>query len=151
MLTYVSFLKQDFIFFCDAVASWVNPKDDLRDMFYKVNYIMANKLGTFQWNKRDPVLKLSVQCSLSWPDVGSSEDWLDVPCRAHVLFFEANCVVFNFRSFKGLRTRWETTTGGALRISSPCHWRNGWRFMGCSSTVPNYWGQFPLWYYLRWK
>lgn len=30
------FLK-DFIFFCDAVASWVNPKDDLRDMFYKVS------------------------------------------------------------------------------------------------------------------
>lgn len=28
---------QDFIFFCDAVASWVNPKDDLRDMFYKVS------------------------------------------------------------------------------------------------------------------
>ncbi|KAG5272425.1 hypothetical protein AALO_G00165390 [Alosa alosa] len=27
---------QDFIFFCDAVASWVNPKDDLRDMFYKI-------------------------------------------------------------------------------------------------------------------
>ncbi|KAI9523344.1 hypothetical protein NQZ68_028368 [Dissostichus eleginoides] len=26
---------QDFIFFYDAVASWVNPKDDLRDMFYK--------------------------------------------------------------------------------------------------------------------
>uniref|UniRef100_A0A8C5TDJ6 Transportin-1 n=1 Tax=Malurus cyaneus samueli TaxID=2593467 RepID=A0A8C5TDJ6_9PASS len=24
---------QDFIFFCDAVASWINPKDDLRDMF----------------------------------------------------------------------------------------------------------------------
>lgn len=37
MLTRVSPLKQDFIFFCDAVASWVNPKDDLRDMFYKVN------------------------------------------------------------------------------------------------------------------
>lgn len=28
---------QDFIFFCDAVASWVSPKDDLRDMFYKVS------------------------------------------------------------------------------------------------------------------
>ncbi|KAG5279084.1 hypothetical protein AALO_G00105900 [Alosa alosa] len=27
---------QDFIFFCDAVASWVNPKEDLRDMFYKI-------------------------------------------------------------------------------------------------------------------
>ena len=28
---------QDFIFFCDAVASWVSPKDDLREMFYKVS------------------------------------------------------------------------------------------------------------------
>ena len=27
---------QDFIFFCDAVASWVSPKDDLKEMFYKV-------------------------------------------------------------------------------------------------------------------
>lgn len=28
---------QDFIFFCDAVASWVNPKQDLKDMFHKVS------------------------------------------------------------------------------------------------------------------
>lgn len=27
---------QDFIFFCDAVASWVSPKEDLKEMFYKV-------------------------------------------------------------------------------------------------------------------
>ena len=27
---------QDFIFFCDAVASWVSPKDDLKEMFHKV-------------------------------------------------------------------------------------------------------------------
>jgi len=27
---------RDFIFFCDAVASWVSPKDDLKEMFYKV-------------------------------------------------------------------------------------------------------------------
>jgi transportin-1 len=26
----------DFIFFCDAVASWMNPKDDLKEMFTKV-------------------------------------------------------------------------------------------------------------------
>lgn len=26
----------DFIFFCDAVASWVTPRDDLKDMFQKV-------------------------------------------------------------------------------------------------------------------
>ena len=31
------FCVQDFIFFCDAVASWVSPKDDLREMFYKVS------------------------------------------------------------------------------------------------------------------
>ena len=28
---------QDFIFFCDAVASWVNPRPDLKDMFQKVS------------------------------------------------------------------------------------------------------------------
>jgi len=28
---------RDFIFFCDAVASWVSPKDDLKEMFYKVS------------------------------------------------------------------------------------------------------------------
>lgn len=27
---------RDFIFFCDAVASWVNPKPDLRETFTKV-------------------------------------------------------------------------------------------------------------------
>lgn len=27
---------QDFIFFCDAIASWVSPKEDLKHMFYKV-------------------------------------------------------------------------------------------------------------------
>lgn len=29
-------IVQEFIFFCDAVASWVNPKDDLKEMFTKV-------------------------------------------------------------------------------------------------------------------
>ena len=32
---------QDFIFFCDAVASWSQPKADLKEMFYKVkNFIV---------------------------------------------------------------------------------------------------------------
>ena len=26
----------DFIFFCDAVASWITPKDDLKEAFIKV-------------------------------------------------------------------------------------------------------------------
>lgn len=28
---------EDFIFFCDAIASWINPKQDLREMFHKVS------------------------------------------------------------------------------------------------------------------
>lgn len=28
---------QDFIFFCDAVASWITPKDDLKEVFTKVS------------------------------------------------------------------------------------------------------------------
>ena len=27
---------EDFIFFCDAIASWINPKQDLKEMFHKV-------------------------------------------------------------------------------------------------------------------
>ena len=27
---------QDFIFFCDAVASWISPKSDLKETFHKV-------------------------------------------------------------------------------------------------------------------
>lgn len=28
----------DFIFFCDAVASWVNPKQDLKQTFHEVQW-----------------------------------------------------------------------------------------------------------------
>ena len=28
---------EDFIFFCDAIASWVNPKQDLKEMFHRVS------------------------------------------------------------------------------------------------------------------
>jgi transportin-1 len=31
---------RDFIFFCDAVASWVNPKADLKEMFSKVIFVI---------------------------------------------------------------------------------------------------------------
>ena len=40
---------QDFIFFCDAIASWVNPKDDLKEMFYKVTVATINILVTMPW------------------------------------------------------------------------------------------------------
>jgi transportin-1 len=29
-------VAQDFIYFCDAVASWEEPKEDLKEMFYKI-------------------------------------------------------------------------------------------------------------------
>ena len=37
----------DFIFFCDAVASWLNPKEDLKEMFNKVrwNYYCHHQQG----------------------------------------------------------------------------------------------------------
>lgn len=42
---------QDFIFFCDAVASWVNPKDDLRDMFGKILHGFKNQVGDENWQR----------------------------------------------------------------------------------------------------
>lgn len=42
---------QDFIFFCDAVASWVNPKEDLRDMFGKILHGFKNQVGEDNWRR----------------------------------------------------------------------------------------------------
>ncbi|KAF6734998.1 Transportin-1 [Oryzias melastigma] len=42
---------QDFIFFCDAVASWVNPKEDLREMFYKILHGFKNQVGEENWRR----------------------------------------------------------------------------------------------------
>lgn len=44
-------LFQDFIFFCDAVASWVSPKDDLRDMFYKILHGFKDQVGEENWQQ----------------------------------------------------------------------------------------------------
>ncbi|XP_075217364.1 transportin 1 [Lycorma delicatula] len=41
----------DFIFFCDAVASWVNPKDDLKDMFIKILHGFKNQVGEENWKR----------------------------------------------------------------------------------------------------
>ncbi|XP_043920372.1 transportin-1 [Protopterus annectens] len=42
---------QDFIFFCDAVASWISPKDDLRDMFCKILHGFKNQVGDENWKR----------------------------------------------------------------------------------------------------
>lgn len=38
---------QDFIFFCDAVASWVTPREDLKDMFQKVHRNKSSRYRLF--------------------------------------------------------------------------------------------------------
>ncbi|KAK2150308.1 hypothetical protein LSH36_413g02041 [Paralvinella palmiformis] len=42
---------QDFIFFCDAVASWMNPKSDLKEMFYKILHGFKNQVGEENWKR----------------------------------------------------------------------------------------------------
>jgi transportin-1 len=42
---------QDFIYFCDAVASWVSPKDDLKEMFYKILHGFKNEVGEERWQQ----------------------------------------------------------------------------------------------------
>ncbi|XP_023724249.1 transportin-1 [Cryptotermes secundus] len=42
---------QDFIFFCDAVASWMNPKDDLKEMFNKILHGFKNQVGEENWKR----------------------------------------------------------------------------------------------------
>merc|ERR1719322_810933 len=41
----------DFIFFCDAVASWLNPQADLKDMFGKILHGFKNQVGEEAWTK----------------------------------------------------------------------------------------------------
>lgn len=39
----------DFMYFCDAVASWSHPKDDLKDMFTKILHGFKNQVGDENW------------------------------------------------------------------------------------------------------
>lgn len=97
-----SVVFQDFIFFCDAVASWVSPKDDLRDMFYKVRLPLSPDVvpggnGDTLWGER-----LSSSCSA-----------LGAPSLHH-------------RFFMASKTKWGRKTGNSSQSSShPCS-RRGW-------------------------
>lgn len=50
---------QDFIFFCDAVASWINPKPELKEMFHKVKIIGYNLSCIFSSNVEYSIIKWS--------------------------------------------------------------------------------------------
>lgn len=41
----------DFIFFCDAVASWVNPKADLKQTFHEILHGFKNQVGNENWQR----------------------------------------------------------------------------------------------------
>ncbi|TRY69340.1 hypothetical protein TCAL_10188 [Tigriopus californicus] len=41
---------QDFIFFCDAIASWQTPQDDLKQMFHKILHGFKEQVGVEAWN-----------------------------------------------------------------------------------------------------
>ncbi|XP_049274827.1 transportin-1 isoform X3 [Rhipicephalus sanguineus] len=41
----------DFIFFCDAVASWVNPKADLKQTFHEILHGFKNQVGDENWQR----------------------------------------------------------------------------------------------------
>ncbi|KAF5289606.1 hypothetical protein FQR65_LT11797 [Abscondita terminalis] len=41
----------DFIFFCDAVASWITPKADLRDIFMKILHSFKAQVGEDNWKR----------------------------------------------------------------------------------------------------
>ncbi|EEC15287.1 importin beta, nuclear transport factor, putative [Ixodes scapularis] len=41
----------DFIFFCDAVASWVNPKQDLKQTFHEILHGFKNQVGNENWQR----------------------------------------------------------------------------------------------------
>lgn len=66
------------------------------------------------------------------PSGGLAAPTVDTPNNPvmHKIYFELQASditwyelvpVFDFRSFTGLRTKWERTTGGDSQISSPCH------------------------------
>uniref|UniRef100_T1I188 Transportin-1 n=1 Tax=Rhodnius prolixus TaxID=13249 RepID=T1I188_RHOPR len=44
-------IVQDFIYFCDAVASWVNPKQDLKEIFTKILHGFKNQVGEENWKR----------------------------------------------------------------------------------------------------
>lgn len=41
----------DFIFFCDAIASWNNPKQDLKEMFYRILHGFKTQVGEENWKQ----------------------------------------------------------------------------------------------------
>jgi len=44
-------IVHDFIFFCDAVASWISPRPDLKEQFIKILHGFKNQVGDEGWKR----------------------------------------------------------------------------------------------------
>ncbi|KAK4318649.1 hypothetical protein Pmani_010366 [Petrolisthes manimaculis] len=42
---------EDFNFFCDAIVSWTNPKQDLKEMFHKILHCFKEQVGEENWKR----------------------------------------------------------------------------------------------------
>ncbi|XP_046847049.1 transportin-1-like [Xenia sp. Carnegie-2017] len=58
-------VAQDFIFFCDAVASWANPKPDLKETFHKILHTFKSEVGDETWKKFFTQFPLALQQRLA--------------------------------------------------------------------------------------
>lgn len=41
----------DFLYFCDAIASWYYPKPDLKQMFHEILHGFKNHVGQETWSR----------------------------------------------------------------------------------------------------
>ncbi|EEB14578.1 transportin-2, putative [Pediculus humanus corporis] len=55
----------EFIFFCDAVASWMNPKPDLKEMFSKILHGFRIQVGEENWKRFSDQFPTQLQEKLS--------------------------------------------------------------------------------------
>ncbi|KAF4521802.1 hypothetical protein B566_EDAN011387 [Ephemera danica] len=72
---------QDFIFFCDAVASWVSPKPDLKEMFHKILHGFKNQVGEENWKRFSDQFPQQLKERLSTMYGGDVEEDEMVPDR----------------------------------------------------------------------
>ena len=53
---------QHFMFFCDAVASWNTPRDDLRETFHKVHSLLGSEVSGHE----SPSLRSCMASRMRW-------------------------------------------------------------------------------------
>lgn len=100
---------QDFIFFCDAIASWSQPKADLKEMFFKVRIVQDFQgFIIFSFESKNSILLLSWNVCYQGGDPNST-----CSCKSLVCYF--------FRYYMGLKIKLVKTTGPSFLTSFRSH------------------------------